>query len=53
VLWSDDSARHVIGETQVTASGNPATDRYGMAADGQFVKFAVLPHGQWSSGPAF
>jgi hypothetical protein len=55
VLWSDASAQHVIGETQITSQGNPpeSTDRYGVAAAGQFAKFAVPLHGQWYIGPAF
>jgi hypothetical protein len=55
VLWSDDSARHVIGESQITLQGNPPqdTDRYGVAAAGQFAKFLVPRLGQWYSGPAF
>ncbi|MGH3245260.1 MAG: hypothetical protein ACRDOI_03490 [Trebonia sp.] len=55
VLWSDDSARHVIGETRTKLQGNPDqyTDRYGVAAAGQFTKFQVAQHGQWYSAPAF
>jgi hypothetical protein len=54
VLWSDDSARHVIGE-QTLSQRNPLqhTDRYGVAAAGNFAKFQVAQHGQWYSGPAF
>jgi hypothetical protein len=54
VLWSDDSARHVIGE-QTLSQRNPLqhTDRYGVAAAGNFTKFQVAQHGQWYSGPAF
>jgi hypothetical protein len=54
VLWSDDSARHVIGE-QILSQRNPLqhTDRYGVAAAGKFTKFPVAQHGQWYSGPAF
>jgi hypothetical protein len=55
VLWSDNSARHVIGEAQTDFGGNPpvVTDRYGVAAGGKFVKFPVAKHGQWYGGPAF
>ncbi|TVZ02656.1 hypothetical protein EAS64_28215 [Trebonia kvetii] len=55
VLWSDASARHVIGEAWTTFSGKPprSTDRYGVAAAGKFTKFPVAKHGQWYSGPAF
>jgi Sigma-70 region 2 len=54
VLWSDDSARHVLGEQQLFQR-NPRqyTDRYGVAAAGQFAEFPVPQHGQWYSGPAF
>jgi len=55
VLWSDASARQVIGESWTEFKGNPTriTDRYGVAATGKFVKFPVAKHGQWYSGPAF
>jgi hypothetical protein len=55
VLWSDDSARHVIGESQTAIQGNPSqdTDRYGVAAAGKFTKLPVPRLGQWYSGPAF
>jgi hypothetical protein len=55
VLWSDDSARHVVGERQRTFPGEPLqyTDQYGVAAAGTFAPFKVAPHGQWYSGPAF
>jgi hypothetical protein len=55
VLWTDDSARHVIGESQVTFRGNSVqyTDNYGVAAAGQFARFSVAQHAQWYSGPAF
>jgi hypothetical protein len=54
VLWSDDSAQHVIGESYTTFQGNPPyTNRYGVAAAGKFTKFAVPQYGQWYSGPAF
>jgi hypothetical protein len=55
VLWSDNAARHVIGEVQTDFGGNPpvSTDRYGVAAAGTFVKFPVAKHGQWYGGPAF
>ena len=55
VLWSDDSARHVIGETLTTFQGNPPpyAYRYGVAAEGKFTEFAVAQQGQSSSGPAF
>ena len=55
VLWSDDSAQHVIGESQLRAQGNPPqdTNRYGVAAAGNFAKFPVPQFGQWYSGPAF
>ena len=51
VLWSDDSARHVIGEQYLSQS--QVTDRYGVAAAGEFSEFPVAQHGQWYSGPAF
>jgi hypothetical protein len=55
VLWSDASARHVMGESQTTFQDNPVqyTDRYGVAASGKFTKFPVPHLGQWYSGPAF
>src|SRR5262249_32253172 len=55
VLWSDASARHVIGEAYTSFQTNPPgyTDRYGVAAAGKFVKFPVAKHGQGYSGPAF
>jgi hypothetical protein len=55
VLWSDASARHVIGEAWTTFKGNPPryTERYGVAAAGKFTKFPVAKHGQNYSGPAF
>jgi hypothetical protein len=53
VLWSDDSARHVIGETQTALQGSPLQNRYGVAAAGTFAKFPVPQLGQWYSGPAF
>ena len=52
VLWADDSAEHVIGE-QYLSQQHQLTDRYGVAAAGQFSKFQVAPHGQWYAGPAF
>ena len=53
VLWSDNSARHVIGE-QLLYQGNQHFDRYGVAAAGTFTKFPVVPPlSQWNSGPAF
>ena len=54
VLWSDDSARHAIGE-QYLIQRNPdqIVDRWGVAAGGKFTKFPVAQHGQWYSGPAF
>jgi hypothetical protein len=52
VLWADNSARHVIGE-QYLSQQHQVTDRYGVAAAGQFSKFQVAQHGQWYSGPAF
>ena len=55
VLWSDDSAQHVIGESQLSGGGNPPqdTNRYGVAEAGNFAKFPVPQFGQWYSGPAF
>jgi hypothetical protein len=55
VLWTDDSARHVIGESRVTFRGNSFQyfDNYGVAAAGQFAQFSIGQHGQWYSGPAF
>ena len=55
VLWADNSAQHVIGETQTTLRGNPQyINRYGVAAAGNFIKFQVVPPlSQWNSGPAF
>ncbi len=52
VLWADDSAEHVIGE-QYLSQQHQLTDRYGVAAAGQFSKFQVAQHGQWYAGPAF
>jgi hypothetical protein len=45
----------VIGESQLRAQGNPPqdTNRYGVAAAGNFAKFPVPQFGQWYSGPAF
>jgi hypothetical protein len=55
VLWSDDSAQHVIGERQITFQRNPLhyTDGYGVAAAGKFTQFPFRQLGQWFSGPAF
>jgi hypothetical protein len=54
VLWTDDSARHVIGEqTIILRNPEQSIDRYGVAAAGKFTKFPVAQHGQWYSGPAF
>jgi hypothetical protein len=55
VLWSDDSVQHVIGESQTTLQGNPpqSTNRYGVAAAGEFTKFPVPQLGEWYSGPTF
>ena len=54
VLWTDNSARHVIGETQTSLKGNPFTNRYGVAVAGNFTKFQVVPPlSEWNSGPAF
>ena len=54
VLWSDDSARHVVSEQELFQDNPPEhTDRYGVAAAGNYTKFPVAPLGQWSSGPAF
>jgi hypothetical protein len=55
VLWADDSARHVIGESVTQFQGNPpqSTDRYGVVAAGKFTEIRVAPHGQWYGGPAF
>ncbi len=54
VLWSDNAARHVIGEAYTTFAGDPPyTDRYGVAAAGEFTKFTIPRLGQWWSGPAF
>ena len=54
VLWTDDSARHVIGEQLIFLHNPPQNiDRYGIAAAGKFAKFQVAKHGQWYSGPAF
>lgn len=52
VLWADDSAEHVIGE-QYLSQQHQLTDRYGVAAAGQFSKFQVAQHAQWYAGPAF
>ena len=52
VLWSDDAARHVIGESWTAQQGG-LFDRYGVAAAGNFTKFQVAQHGQWYGGPAF
>jgi hypothetical protein len=55
VLWSDAAAKHVIGESQTTFLGTPpqSTNRYGVAAAGEFVKFPVPRLGESYSGPAF
>jgi hypothetical protein len=55
VLWSDDSAQHVIGERQITFQDHPLhyTDGYGVAAAGKFTQFPFRQLGQWYSGPAF
>jgi hypothetical protein len=55
VLWSDDSARHVVGERQITFPGKPLryNDQFGVAAAGKFTTFAVTLTNQWYSGPAF
>jgi hypothetical protein len=55
VLWSDDSAQHVVGESQLSVPGNQPreTDQYGVTAAGSFATFPVAQHGQWYSGPAF
>ncbi len=54
VLWSDNSARQVIGEQLLSQRNSPQrTDRYGVAAAGKFTEFQVAQHGQWYSGPAF
>ena len=53
VLWSDNSARHVIGE-QLLTQGNQRFDRYGVASAGMFTKFQVVPPlSEWNSGLAF
>jgi len=54
VLWTDNSARHVIGEQYLFQRNPPTvTDRWGVAAAGKFTKFPVAQHGQWYSGPGF
>jgi hypothetical protein len=55
VLWADDSARHVVGESDVMTREKPLRyfDEYGVAAAGTFAVFPVARHGQWYSGPAF
>lgn len=55
VLWSDASARHVIGEAVTSFRTNPPsyTVRYGVATGGKFVKFPVAKEGLGYSGPAF
>jgi len=55
VLWSDNAARYVVGEAQTQFQRTPfrATDRYGVAAGGKFVKFPVVKPGRWDGGPAF
>jgi hypothetical protein len=52
VLWSDASARHVIGEDELSAGGE-STDGYGVAIAGSFAKIRIAQHGQWYGGPAF
>lgn len=51
-LWSDDSARHVVGESQTTFTGNPPqfSLTFGVAAAGEFAKFQA-PLAE--SGPTF
>ena len=51
MLWSDNSARHVIGEQYLAQS--QLNDRYGVAVAGGFAEFPVAQHGQWYAGPAF
>jgi hypothetical protein len=54
VLWSDDSAQHVIGERQIAFQDNPPhyTNGYGVAAAGKFTQFSSRQLGQWYS-PVF
>lgn len=49
VLWVDDSARHVIGESLKTVQGNPPVFslRFGEAVAGQFAEFQVPTLGEW------
>jgi hypothetical protein len=51
-LWTDDAARHVVGESQTTFQGSPAqfSARFGVAAAGAF---AVFEPPVLDSGPAF
>lgn len=54
VLWTDDSARHVIGETQLEIPGDQVgTDQYGLVTGGAFGELPVPHLMQWYSGPAF
>jgi hypothetical protein len=54
VLWTDDSARHVIGETELSFPGDPdGTDQYGLVTGTAFGKLPVPNLMQWYSGPTF
>lgn len=54
VLWTDDSARHVVGETELSFPGDPdGTDQYGLVTGGAFGQLPVPNLMQWYSGPAF
>ena len=54
VLWTDDSARHVVGETELSFPGDPVgTDQYGLVTGGVFGQLPVPHLMQWYSGPAF
>jgi hypothetical protein len=55
VLWADNSARHVIGVSQVEANGQSlfGSSKYGVVASGTFTKLPVPPLGQWSAQPAW
>jgi len=51
-LWTDNAARHVVGESQTTFQGSPAqfSARFGVAAAGTF---AIFEPPVLDSGPAF
>ncbi len=55
VLWADDSARHVIGESQVAPVGDgiSITGQPAWPPPGPSPSSPVPPLGQWSTQPAW